>query len=191
MHLSGCPATNAEWIRVSLGRSEYPSGAPIRHINDTMRTCDGVIIVAYERMRVEKGIDKPGGTEQRAFENEKFTTPWNHIESAIAYSLGLPLYIIAQRGLTEEGLIEAKVDWYVQKIDFTEESLRRPEVFESLSAWIRERVVKKVQRRRPPLEIFLKLRLTDLTIEEWIILAGGIATSFGAGVAAAKLIPGF
>jgi hypothetical protein len=64
-------------------------------------------------------------------------------------------------------------------------------VFESLSAWIHERVVKKAQRRRPPLEHFLKLCLTDLTIEEWIVLGGGIATSFGAGVAAAKPIPGF
>jgi hypothetical protein len=98
----------------------------------------------------------------------------------------LPLYIIAQKGLTEEGLIEAKVDWYVQKIDFTEESLRRPEVFESISSWIRERVAPKARRRRDPLENFLKLRLKELTIEEWIILSGGIAASFGAGVGAAK-----
>ena len=173
-----------------IGKNEYPAGSPIQHINETMRTCDGVIIVAYERKRVLKGIERPGGADQRALDNAKLTTPWNHIESAIAYSLGLPLYIIAQRGLTEEGLIEAKADWYVQKIDFTNDSLRRPEVFESLSSWVRERVVKQARHRRSPLENFLKLRLTELTIEEWIILAGGIATSFAAGVAAAKFIPG-
>lgn len=82
--------------------------------------------------------------------------------------------------MTEEGLIEAKADWYVQKIDFTDESLRRPEVFESLSSWIRERVVKKV-RRRPPLENFMKLRLAELTFEEWLILLGGAATCLTIG----------
>jgi hypothetical protein len=177
-----------------IGKNEYPAGTPIQHINETMKTCDGVIIVAYERKRIEKGIEKPGANvpyhSPSPLEDQMFTTPWNHIESAIAYAQGLPLYIIAQRGLTEEGLIEAKADWYVLKIDFTEESLRRPEVFESVSSWIRERVVKESRRRRVPLGNFLRIRLSELTIEEWIILAGGIATSFGAGVAAAKLIPG-
>lgn len=74
-----------------IGKNEYPAGTPIQHINDTMRTCNGVIIVAYERKRVQTGIEKPGGADQRTLKNEKFTTPWNHIESAIAYSLGLPL----------------------------------------------------------------------------------------------------
>jgi hypothetical protein len=176
-----------------IGKNEYPSGTPIRHINDTMRTCDGVIIVAYERKRIQLGIDKPdAGIErgERTLKNEKFTTPWNHIESAIAYSLGLPIYIIAQRGLTEEGLIEAKADWYVLTIDFTDENLRRPEVFQSLASWVSTRVATTSRRRRLPLENFMKLRLTELTIEEWMILGGGIATSFSAGFAAAKLISG-
>jgi hypothetical protein len=175
-----------------IGRNEYPAGTPIQHINDTMRTCDGVIIVAYERKRVKTGLDKPGGgVHESVIENAKLTTPWNHIESAIAYSLGLPIYIIAQRGLTEEGLIEAKADWYVQKIDFTEEALRRPEIFESVSSWIHNRVAKKAIRRRSPLENFLKLRLTDLTIEEWIILISAIGAAFGAGIGAARIFPGF
>lgn len=172
-----------------IGRNEYPSGSPLEHINHTMRTCDGVIIVAYERKLVQAGIEKRGGgAAQCVIENATYTTPWNHIESAIAYSLNLPIYMIAQRGLTEEGLIESKLDWYVQTIEFTEESLRRPEVIESVAAWVRERVIKRARKRRAPLENFLKLRLTELTIEEWIILFGGIATAFSAGFEAAKLV---
>jgi hypothetical protein len=178
-----------------IGKNEYPSGTPIQHINDTIKSCDGVIIVAYERKLIEKGVEKPGANlayhNTTELKNEKFTTPWNHIESAIAYALGLPLYIIAQRGLTEEGLIESKADWYVLKIDFTEQSLRDPHVFESISSWLRERVMKTSRQRRRPLENFMKVSISELTLEEWLILGGIIGSAFLAGVGAARWIPGW
>src|SRR5262249_26166496 len=111
-----------------IGKNEYPTGSPIQHINNVMRTCDGVMIIAYERKMVQAGVEKRGGHAERQIVNETFTTPWNHIESAIAYSLALPIYIIAQRGLTEEGLIESKADWYVQTIAFEPGELRKQEV---------------------------------------------------------------
>ena len=172
-----------------IGRNEYPPGSPIHKIAEVMRTCDGVIIVAYERKFVHEGIERRGGQDERKIESATYTTPWNHIESAIAFSLRLPIYIIAQRGLVEEGLIETKVDWYVQKIEFTVQNLQRPEVFDSLEAWITERVSAHAKRNRLALEGFPKLRLLELTVEEWTILITLIVTSFGAGFWLARELP--
>jgi hypothetical protein len=172
-----------------IGRNEYPTGSPLHKIAEVMRTCDGVMIVAYERKLVHSGVERRGGTEERKIEEEVYTTPWNHIESALGFSLGLPLYFIAQRGLTEEGLIESKVEWYVQKIDFTVESLRQPEVVESIKTWIRDRVALHQHERRRLLKGFSQLRFPDLTIQEWIYLFGLMTASFGVGAAAHRLLP--
>jgi hypothetical protein len=132
-----------------IGKNEYPSGNPLSHIRSVMRECAGVIIVAYERKYLESGMEKRGADSPLKLENRTYTTPWNHIESAIAYSLGLPLYIICQRGLSEEGLIEDKIDWYVQYIDIHPEVLTSPELTNSIRNWIESRVVP--QSRKPNL----------------------------------------
>jgi hypothetical protein len=124
-----------------MGKNEYPSGSPLEHIRDVMRQCAGVMIVAYERKYVKSGVEKRGATAAQKIDNCSYTTPWNHIESAIAYSLELPLYIICQKGLSEEGLIESKIDWYVQHVDIAPGALSKPELIESIRAWINTRVI--------------------------------------------------
>ncbi|GAA0526849.1 hypothetical protein GCM10008941_02760 [Rhizomicrobium palustre] len=166
-----------------LGRNEYPSGSPVQKIHEVMRTCSGIVIVAYEHKRIHSGLEKRGGAEERRITNEVYTTPWNHIESAIAYALNLPIYIIAEQGLMEEGLIESKIDWYVQKMKFDAAELRRLEVCESLRVWVNERVIPLSVRRRPVLQNFIKVKFSELTVEDYMVLFGFVATAFGAGAA--------
>jgi hypothetical protein len=129
-----------------VGKNEYPTGSPLAHIRSVMRQCAGVIIVAYERKYLETGVEKRGAEAAQKLKNRTYTTPWNHIESAIAYSLDLPLYIFCQTGLCEEGLIEAKLDWYVQHVDFEPGVLLRPDVSESIRAWVNTRVIPTSKR---------------------------------------------
>ena len=168
-----------------IGKNEYPTGSPVGKIADVMKSCDGVIIVAYERKFLQAGIERRGGTHAAELAQETYTTPWNHIESAMAYSFGLPIYIIAQTGLREEGLIETKSDWYVQKIDLTAEQLHRAEVMGSIQAWIEERVAPRRARRRGALEGFSRLSFATFTMEDWGLLIALVAGAFGVGVAAA------
>jgi len=169
-----------------IGKNEYPTGSPISKIAEVMRSCDGVIIVAYERKFIQTGTERRGGPNETPLGNEIYTTPWNHIESAMAYSLGLPIYIIAQTGLKEEGLIESKSDWYVQRIDLTVDSLRHPNVVGSVQAWIKERVATRRRKTRGALEGFALLKISDFTMEDWALLGALVGGSFGLGVAAAR-----
>src|SRR5262245_35309084 len=72
-----------------IDKHEYPLGSALEKIRDVMRTCHGVLVVAYERKYIEAGIEKRGSEKETRLEKLRYTTVWNHIESAIAYSLGL------------------------------------------------------------------------------------------------------
>jgi hypothetical protein len=172
-----------------IGKNEYPVGSPLSKIRDVMRTCHGVIIVAYERKHVAKGTDRRGSTEATSFVDRTYPTPWNHIESAMAYSLDLPIHILCQRGLTEEGLIETKMDWYVQYLDIAPGSLNDSAIGGTIRSWVRERVVPRASRPSIGRSVSGHSKLSDMSpVEIWSFF-GIVAAAFGAGVGAAVLFP--
>jgi hypothetical protein len=171
-----------------IGKNEYPTGSPLNKIREVMSSCDGAIIVAYERKFVESGLERRGGAEERSIAGEAYTTPWNHVESAIAFSLHLPLYILCQRGLTEEGLIESKIDWFVQRFDFGPDSLLAPHVLDSLRAWVIERVVPQSNKATATAAKAQRLRLSAISVEQWAALLAIFGTAVGFGIAAFGLL---
>lgn len=174
-----------------IGKNEYPSGNPLSHIREVMRECHGVVVVAYERTFIENGIEKRGGASAKNINNRALTTPWNHIESAIAYSLSLPLYILCQNGLTEEGLIESKIDWYVQYIDLLPGVLSKPEVADSIKSWVDSRVIPQARKPRRLQALLGGLKLSEMTPNEVFFLVATLSATFMLGVGAALFFPNF
>jgi len=172
-----------------IGKNEYPSGSPLAHIRNTMRGCSGVIIVAYERKYIETGVEKRGSANEQALKKRIYTTPWNHIESAIAYSLDLPIYIFCQNGLTEEGLIESKNDWWVQSIDIAPGAVSRPEVVESIRAWINTRVVPRSQKSNMAKSLQGRVKLSEMTPHELWSFFGMVGGIFVLGALVGPYVP--
>jgi len=136
-----------------------------------------VIIVAYERKYLEIGAEKRGGKDEQKIENRLYTTPWNHIESAIAYSLELPLFIFCQKGLHEEGLIESKTDWYVKHIDIKPGVFSDPDVSEPLRAWITRRAIPKFKKFSIFGNLMGRVKFGEMTpseIWEFVVFVGAI-----------------
>jgi hypothetical protein len=172
-----------------IGKNEYPSGSPLEKIRDVMSRCHGVLVVAYERKYLEAGIEKRGGPTPRPLNGLTYTTAWNHIESAMAYSFGLPLYIICQPGLVEEGLIETKLDWYVQPAEIASGSIFKPEVSGSIQSWVATRVLPRATSPRALKAIEGNLRLSEMTPKEIIAATASLTAAFGLGIGAAHLFP--
>ena len=59
----------------------------------------------------------------------------------MAFILGLRMLVIAQSDLKEEGLIEGKFDWIVEKIDIKANSLNNENTKARISAWCTRVVV--------------------------------------------------
>ena len=164
-----------------LGKNEYPTGSPLLKIKEVMSDCDGVLVVAYERKFVEVGAEKRSAANEVLINEHAYTTPWNHIESAMAFSLGIPLYIICEKGLKEEGLIESKLDWYVQYLDFSKENLRSNDVLHSLQSWVSD--VCKRRRKTSTESLLGRVRVSEMTPVEIFSVVGVLVTVFMSGLA--------
>jgi hypothetical protein len=174
-----------------IGKNEYPAGNPLTHIYDVMRSCHGVIVVAYERKFLESGVEKRGGDAAQSISRRTYTTPWNDIESAMAYSLGIPLYVLCQKGLSEEGLIESKLDWFVQYVEISPAALRKPEVVESIRAWVNTRVLPNSKKPRSLMTLQGQMKFSEMTPREMWNFLGMLAAAFLLGAGAATIFPRF
>jgi hypothetical protein len=172
-----------------IGKNDYPDANPLAKIKEVMQSCHGVVVVAYERKFVSQGEEKRTSPSPLALTDRRYTTPWNHVESAMAFSLGLPLYIICQNGLAEEGLIETKMDWYVQYADIDASALNRPEVTQSIQGWVRARVAPNAAKSRIFRTIEGDLKLSEMTPKEIWAAVGLLTATFSLGAAAAHFVP--
>jgi hypothetical protein len=100
----------------TVGRNTFSAGAPLKAVTELLDTCDGAVVIALERSFFPSGVDKRGGPHESQLSNIKLPTPWNHIEAAMAYSRRLPLMVVVQSDLKNEGLLEHGYDWYVQRL---------------------------------------------------------------------------
>jgi len=104
----------------TLGRTYWSSIQPLKAVDDLMRQCCGTAIVAFERIHIEKGIERRGCAEEHSLEYIALPTVWNQIEAAMAYTLGHPLLVIIEKGLRSEGLLEYGYDWYVNYVNLSD-----------------------------------------------------------------------
>lgn len=171
-----------------IGRNEYPDGNPLPKIKSVMESCSGVIVVAYERKYVSHGVIKRTGEAPKDVTDIAYTTPWNHVESAMAYCMDLPIFILCQEDLEEECLIESKIDWYVQYIKIAPGAISSEDTAKHLKSWINNRVL--LHRKKG---IFRSINgnipISELTLEEIWGMIGLVAGSFGLGAASMQFFP--
>jgi hypothetical protein len=97
----------------TLGVTDYDLDAPLKAIRRLMRESNGLITVAFRRTYVEKGtarlrtdVEK---LKETSIDGMWLTTPWAHIEPAMAYQLGLPILIFRERGVLDDGMLQQGV----------------------------------------------------------------------------------
>ena len=94
----------------TLGVNEYDMDAPLTSIRRLMMESNGLLTIAFRRTFIEKGTARLR-TDLETLKEEKvdgvwLTTPWAHIEPAMAYQLGLPVLILRERGVLADGILE-------------------------------------------------------------------------------------
>ncbi|MDH7460136.1 hypothetical protein QEG73_02560 [Chitinophagaceae bacterium 26-R-25] len=171
----------------TVGRTEFSSDSPLVAVKKLINECSGILVIALERTFFETGVEKRGGPHQANLANTKYATPWNQIESSMAYIKGLPILVIVEEGVRAEGLLEKGYDWYVMTVAPNAQSLTTQEFNGVLSDW-KKKVVEfantKTATLPPP-----KMSPGELTIGElvsnmrpaqlWAILAALAALMAG------------
>src|SRR5258708_7370983 len=84
----------------ALGRSDYPTEAPLREVLFLARHCSGGIILGFEQILLEKGVAKRETPESRIIKSPTpLPTPWNHLEAGVLFSLGIPILVFREDGI--------------------------------------------------------------------------------------------
>lgn len=99
----------------TVGNTDYGLGG-LEAVRALMMQSNGLISVAFRRIQVERGFDRPdadpalGRVQQVDIPPDTWlTTPWCHMETAMAYQLGLPILVIVEKGVRLDGTLEAGV----------------------------------------------------------------------------------
>ncbi len=97
----------------TLGVTDYDMDAPLTAIRRLMLESNGLITVAFRRTFVEKGSSRyqtdVAGQHASPVDGKWLTSPWSQIEPAMAYQLGIPILILRESGVLEEGILERGV----------------------------------------------------------------------------------
>lgn len=119
----------------TVGRNTFSVDKPLTTVAELMDRCVGTVVIALERSYYPSGLEKRGGAEETKLHEIKLTTPWNQIEASLAYSRGLPLLVLVEKGLRQEGLLEQGNDWYVQTVPLDVNCLNSEEFNGILASW--------------------------------------------------------
>lgn len=99
-----------------IGRTEFSSQQPLKFIAEVMRECAGTVVIAFERIFIESGVEMRKSQSAQLIKEERLPSIWNQIEAGMAYVLDHPLLVIKEHGLKKEGVLEFGYDWYVQNV---------------------------------------------------------------------------
>src|SRR5580704_11025291 len=91
----------------ALGRTDYPLTLPLAEVCVIAAHCAGGLILGFEQFRATAGTykflaqDTEGKSVSRTVKKlAQFPTPWNHMEASIMFSLGKPLMIMREQGIS-------------------------------------------------------------------------------------------
>ncbi len=85
----------------ALGRTDYPTDAPLKEVFTLARHCAGGVILGFSQVRVDSGVWKEGTPDEaQVTDPVRFPTPWNHLEAGILCSLRVPLVVFKEDGIS-------------------------------------------------------------------------------------------
>lgn len=99
---------------VTLQAGDYDLSDSINYLKGMIRRCYGIIVVAFKQIYIEAGCKKKGAVNNSHFfspqeediSGQAITSPFCHIEGAIGLDNDLPLLILVEEGVREEGIIK-------------------------------------------------------------------------------------
>lgn len=106
----------------TLGVTDYDMDTPLKAIRRLMIESNGLITIAFRRTFIETGSMRHrtdiDSLQEIPVDGKWMTTPWSHIEAAMAYQLGIPILIFREKGVIDDGILErGVVGLYMSEFD--------------------------------------------------------------------------
>jgi len=107
----------SQWLKTcdmlprTLGVTDHSDRTYLEAIRSLMAECNGMLCIAFRQTHIDKGEGtvRVGGRkkklETKPISDVWLTSPWAHIEPAMAYQIGLPILILREAGVVEDGVL--------------------------------------------------------------------------------------
>lgn len=110
----------------NMGTSEYSMDAPLTAISRAMIEVQGCLCVAFRRVYIENAIMKKGanvsGEKQIHREQYWYTSPFVHIEPAMAFQMQLPVLLFREKDVYCEGMLDPAIrGMYIPEFELSAE----------------------------------------------------------------------
>ncbi|MGR5364360.1 hypothetical protein ACPV54_26150 [Vibrio mediterranei] len=93
----------------TLGVTDYDMDAPLKAIRRLMLESNGLITIAFRRALIIQGKGKPDTSDEYSLDSRWLTSPYSHIEPAMAFQVGLPILILRESKVIADGILEQGV----------------------------------------------------------------------------------
>jgi hypothetical protein len=160
----------------TVGRSKFSARQPVEASRDLIASCNGAVVIAFERTRILTGLDKPGSSSQKKIEDESYPTVWNQMEAAMAYANKVPILTLIEPNLKRQGMLSDRLEWMAMEVEFLPAFLATEHFRQVFTEWFSE--VKRTAANPEPLDFDPgEMKVSDLLPllkgkQAWAIAAG-------------------
>ncbi len=91
----------------TLTAAVFDENSPFYQLADILAECQGVLVVGLERSHAYTVFEKEHSLEETLQKDRYIPTAWNQIEGSMAAALKLPVLVLRDKRLVEEGIFEA------------------------------------------------------------------------------------
>jgi len=122
----------------TLGETDFPNETPLGAVRTLLSECEGCLVLGFTQMLVSQGISKPGSANEEEITGLKLPTPWNHIETGMAYMKNIPVMILCEKGISVGIFDKGITDRYIHQADLTTDWLTSPRFLQPFNDWFEE-----------------------------------------------------
>ena len=145
----------------TAGRNSFSVDQPVKFARNLISGCDGIVVIAFERVRIDKGRDKPGSQDEKPLDCRSLPTVWNHMEAAMGYAQDLPILTLVASGLYREGMLSDRFEWFAQEVELTPDYLSTDQFNQVFKDWL-SRIDERKIRRHGTKVVPSELKMGDL-----------------------------
>lgn len=118
----------------TLERVESANAQPLKLADDLLDNCAGALVLALEHVYLDTAFERRGLNNSHAISGA-LAAPRSQIEAALSYARRLPLLVIKEDCVREEGMLEGRHGWYVLSTKLDDRFLGTHEFEATFARW--------------------------------------------------------
>ncbi len=119
----------------TLGVTDYDMDAPLKGIRRLLLESNGLVTIAFRRSYIKNGTERPDSDmefDKKDISGQWLTSPYCHIEPAMAFQLGLPVLVFREKDVIDDGILQKGVlGIYMPEFDLDKSEKKINEYFKT------------------------------------------------------------